>query len=198
MMAIVSPTAARVAATAARPSSSSRGSSRILTARKPSSRMRRTDSARADAGRRTAARGVGRDRLDRTAEEGGHRHACDLAGDVPEGDLEGPVAPGVEVDGLQRPHVASDGQRILPDEEVLEGLEAVHRVARPDAHHALVGLDPHERDREARPWHGIPGGREGRFERDPQALDVDGADLHGVEPVSPTALPAAWPAGRRG
>ena len=36
-----------------------------------------------------------------------------------------------------------------PDEQVLVRLEAVHRVARPDADDALVGLDPDDRDREA-------------------------------------------------
>ena len=51
MMAIESPTASRVAATAAIPSSSRRGSIRILSARNPSSRMRSADSARAAAGR---------------------------------------------------------------------------------------------------------------------------------------------------
>ena len=50
MIAIVSPTAARVAATAARPSSSRRGSTRIFRAVKPSSRRRSADSARAAAG----------------------------------------------------------------------------------------------------------------------------------------------------
>ena len=52
MMAIVSPTAARVAATAASPSSrrDPRGSTRILSARKPSSRSRSADSARSAAG----------------------------------------------------------------------------------------------------------------------------------------------------
>ena len=50
MIAIVSPTAARVAATAARPSSSRRGSTRILRARNPSSRSRSADSARSAGG----------------------------------------------------------------------------------------------------------------------------------------------------
>ena len=50
MIAIVSPTAARVAATAASPSSSRRGSTRILRARNPSSRSRSADSARSVAG----------------------------------------------------------------------------------------------------------------------------------------------------
>ena len=50
MSAIESPTAARVAATAAIPSASRRGSTRIFMARKPSSRRRSADSARAAAG----------------------------------------------------------------------------------------------------------------------------------------------------
>ena len=50
MISMVSPTASRVAATAAMPSSSATGSTRIFNARKPSSRSRRADSARAAAG----------------------------------------------------------------------------------------------------------------------------------------------------
>ena len=50
MMAIESPTAARVASTAASPSSSRAGSTRIFSARKPSARRRSADSARAAAG----------------------------------------------------------------------------------------------------------------------------------------------------
>ncbi len=47
MISMESPTAARVAATAARPSRSRRGSTRIFSARKPSSRRRSAASARA-------------------------------------------------------------------------------------------------------------------------------------------------------
>ena len=50
MIAIESPTASRVAATAAMPASSRRGSIRIFIARKPSSRRRSADSARAAGG----------------------------------------------------------------------------------------------------------------------------------------------------
>ena len=39
----------------------------------------------------------------------------------------------------------SDRERILTDEEVLERLESVHRVARADPDDALVGLDPDDR-----------------------------------------------------
>ena len=144
MMAIESPTAARVASTAASPSSSRAGSTRIFSARKPSARRR---SARLGPGSRREqhpARRVGRDAVERATEERRDGQPGDLAREVPQRDLERPVAPGMEVDRLQRPDVARDGQRILAEEQVLERLEAIHRVARPDAHDALVGLDPHD------------------------------------------------------
>ena len=47
----------------------------------------------------------------------------------------------MEVDRLEDPDVAGDGERVLADEQVLVRLEPVHRVAGPDADHALVGLD---------------------------------------------------------
>ena len=135
MMAIESPTAARVAVTAARPSSKpawvDRGSS---SARKPF--LAETEGRFGPLGGRQehAARGVGRDRPSVAPPNSVATDSPrDLAGDVPQGRLEGPVATGVEVDRLEDPDVARDGQRILPDEQVLVGLEPVHRVARPDA-----------------------------------------------------------------
>ena len=116
-----------------------------------------------------SARGVGRDPVGRPAEQRRDRQSGDLPGDVPQADLERPVAAGVEVDRLEDADVAGDGQRVLADEQVLVRLEAVHRVARADADHALVGLDAHERDREEPPRLGVPGGRERRLERAPRA-----------------------------
>ena len=81
--------------------------------------------------------------------------------------LEWPVPPGVEVDGLEYADMPSDRERILTDEEVLEGLEPVHRVAGADPHDADVGLDAHDRHGERRPWHGIP---RRRFEAPPEYL----------------------------
>jgi hypothetical protein len=113
-----------------------------------------------------------------------------MAGDVPQRRLERPVAPGVEVDGLEYADVPSDRQRILTDEEMLEGLEAVHRVTGADADDALVGLDAHDRHRERRSRHGIPRRREGRFEGHAEALETDGADPHGpsIADVSRSSL----------
>ena len=103
----------------------------------------------------------------------------DLPGDVPQRRLERPVPAGVEVDGLEDADVMRDVERVLPDEQVLERLEPVHRVTGPDADHALVGLDADDRDREARARHGIPGRREGRVERDDETEQPDRADPHG-------------------
>ena len=147
-------------------------------ARKPSSRRRRADSARAagaDSVPHDAYAGipsVG------PAEERRDRQTGDLPGDVPQRRLERPVAAGVEVDGLEHADVACDGQRVLPDEQVLVRLEPVHRVAGPDADHALVGLDAHDRDREGPTRLRIPGGRERRFEGNHETLQPDGRDPH--------------------
>ena len=92
-------------------------------------------------------------------EERRDRQPGDLADDVPQRDLERPVAAGVEVDRLEDADVVRDRQRIAADEQVLEGLEAVHRVARSDADDALVGLDPDDRRRERAARERVPGGR---------------------------------------
>ena len=95
------------------------------------------------------ARGVGRDAVGGPAEQRRDGQPGDLADDVPQGRLERPVPAGVEVDRLEDPDVAGDRQRVLADEQVLERLEPVHRVARADPDDALVGLDPDDRRREA-------------------------------------------------
>ena len=112
------------------------------------------------------------------AEQRRDRQAGDLAEQVPQGRFERPVPAGVEVDGLEDAHVAGDGQRVLADEQVLEGVEAVHRVARPDARDALVGLDPDDGGRERPARDRIPGGRERRIERQDEPLQADGGDAH--------------------
>ena len=114
----------------------------------------------------------------RAAEERRDRDSGDLADDVPQRDLDRPVATGVEVDRLEDADVAGDRQRIAADEQVLEGLEAVHRVARSDADDALVGLDPDDRRRERAPRDRVPGGRERRVERQDETVEADGGDTH--------------------
>ena len=124
------------------------------------------------------ARGIGGQSIARAAEQRRDRDTGDLAGDVPQRRLEWPVPPGVEIDRLEHADVARDRQRILPDEQVLERLEPVHRVARTEAGHALIGLDADDRDRELRARHRVPGRREGWLERHTQPLEPDGADPH--------------------
>ena len=46
---------------------------------------------------------------------------------------------------LQRPYVPGDAQRVLPQEEMGERLEAVHRVPRTDPDHPFIGLDGDQR-----------------------------------------------------
>ena len=124
-------------------------------------------------GEQHPARGVRRDPRGRATEQGRDRHARDLAGDVPQRSLERPVATGMEIDRLEDLDLVGDRQRIGADEQVDERVEAVHRVARADADDPLVGLDPHDRGREAAARDGVPGGREGWVERQDQPVEAD-------------------------
>src|SRR5262249_38681995 len=124
------------------------------------------------------ARGIGRHAVQRSPEQDRDRLAGGLADDVPERRLEGPVAPGMECDGVQAPNVARDLKRISADEELRVWLEAVHRVAGAKSHQALVGLDTNDGGVEAGPGNRVPGGPERRVEGQPQPLELDPRDLH--------------------
>ncbi len=149
-------------------------------------------------GHQHPAGGVRRQRVGRAAEQRGDRQPRDLARDVPQGRLERPVPTCVEVDRLEDSDVPSDRERILTDEEVLEGFETVHRVARADADDALVGLDADDRHRERGSRHGVPRRREGRIEGHAEALETDGADPHGasIADVSRSSLHPSRDPGR--
>ena len=69
-------------------------------------------------------------------------------------------------------------QRVAADEQVLELLEAGHRVAGADPGQALVGFDADDRRVELAPRIGVPGGVEGRVEWQPQPLHPDRGDPH--------------------
>ena len=90
----------------------------------------------------------------------------------------GQYLPGMEIDRLEDADVARDSERILADEQVLEGFEAVHRVAGPDADDAGVGLDADDRGREPSPGNRVPGGRKGRVERRIRRSRRIGTDTH--------------------
>ena len=74
--------------------------------------------------------------------------------------------------------MAAIASGVGPDEQVLELLEADHRVAAADPGQPVVGLHAHDRGVERAARHRIPGGVERRVEREPQALRRDRGDLH--------------------
>ena len=86
----------------------------------------------------------------------------------------------MEIDGLERADVRGDRQRIAPEEQVLEGLEAVHRVTGADPDDTLVGLDPDDRRGERSTRLRVPRRRERRVERDRQPVEPDARDAHGA------------------
>ena len=67
-----------------------------------------------------------RTRLDRSAEQFPARLRRDLADQVPQGEIQRPAAPVMEVDVRQHPVMPLDRERILADEQVLVALEAEH------------------------------------------------------------------------
>jgi hypothetical protein len=96
-------------------------------------------------GTKLAGRRIEGDSPDGAAEQLHDRSALCLAHHIPEGNLEGPVAAGVEGDRLEHPYVTLELTRILPDEEVLVAAEPIHGVARAEARDPLIGLDDDER-----------------------------------------------------
>ena len=105
--------------------------------------------------------GVHREPVDRAAEQRGHRRVERVSGQIPQRRLQGPVAAGVKRDRLQGAGVGGERQGVTADEQVLERLEPVHRVAAGDARDALVGVDAHERRIEPGPGIRVPGRVEG-------------------------------------
>ena len=123
-------------------------------------------------------RGVDRQPVDGPSEQRIHGDAEFLAEQIPQRGLHRPVAAGVKRDRLERPRVTRQQQRIAADEQVLEILEAGHRVAGADARQALVGFDADDRRVELAPRIGVPRGIEGWVEWQPQPLHPDRRDPH--------------------
>ena len=84
----------------------------------------------------------------------------------------------MEIDRLERPDVPGNGQRILPDEQVPERIETVHRVAGSDTDDTLFRLNTNDRCCKPRPRDRIPCGRERRVEGQHEAGQLDPGDLH--------------------
>jgi hypothetical protein len=131
MIAIESPTAARVAVTAASPSSSRRGSTPDLQRAEAFVTESKCDSARSGAGSNIPHDAYAGSASTAPPNSVATGNPGDLASDIPQCRLERPVPTGVEVDRLEGTDMPGDGQRILTDEQVLERLEAIHRVAEP-------------------------------------------------------------------
>ena len=104
------------------------------------------------------------------AQQRGHGDAQRSPGQVPQRRLQRPVAPGVDGDRLERPGVGGERERVTADEQVREGLEAVHGVAAGDPGDALVGVNAHQGGVKARARLRVPGGVEGRGERQGEPL----------------------------
>src|SRR3546814_7084631 len=85
-----------------------------------------------------AGGGVGAHAVAAPAEQAPHRLAGDLAGEVPEREVEGPAAAVVELDVRQHLVVALDTARVLADEEILVAGKAEHEVAGANADAPLV------------------------------------------------------------
>lgn len=107
-----------------------------------------------------------------------YRLPADLADQIPERRLQRPVASSMNGDRLESANVSRDLHRVLADEQVDEGLEAVHGVAGTDTNQPLVGLDPDDRRFDEAPRDGIPGGEKRRIQLQPQTLQADRGDLH--------------------
>jgi hypothetical protein len=97
----------------------------------------------------------------------------------------------MEIDGLQDTHVPGDGERVLPDEQVLEVLESGHRVTRADPDNAFVGLDTDQRDVEGGARDRIPGRRERGVEGQAQTLQPDAGDPHAASIADGVTRPRA-------
>jgi hypothetical protein len=151
-----------------------------------------------------AKRGVGGQAPGGAAEQHADRLPGDLADDVPQRGLQRPVAAGVEADRLDGPHVVGDGQRVPAGEQRLEGLEAVHRVARAVPGDALVGLHRDQGGVEVTAREGVPGRVERRIQWQPHPVEPDRINLHDTGSRSPReisstsgsrsagSVPSAW------
>ncbi len=134
-----------------------------------------------DTGRR-----VGADARRLASHQRPHRLVADLAGEIPQGDIQRPGSPGMELDVGEHRRVAIEVERVLADEVALEVGEAVHRVAGADADVTGVVVDLHDRCRELRARPRVPRRGERWIERELVVADLDAGDgAHG----SPLADP---------
>src|SRR5438067_10350470 len=84
----------------------------------------------------------------------------------------------MEVGGLDHLDVPDNVERVLTQEEVLDRLEPVHRVAGADARDTVVGVHTHDRRVEMPPRLRIPRSVQRRVEPKAQPVKADVDDLH--------------------
>ena len=129
-----------------------------------------------------ATRRVGADPVSLAPEEPPHRLVRRARDEIPDGNLDDPVAPVVQVDGLDDPVDGARVRRVDADEKPLEELAVGERVPARVALAAVVGADDCDRRVLVRPWHGIPGRCERRIERVAVAPRLDRRDPHHYSP----------------
>src|SRR5262249_52104383 len=109
-----------------------------------------------------------------------------LAGEVPERDVQWPRPPGVEADVGEHRGVTLEVERVLAQEVLLVVGEAVHGIARADAHPPRVVEHPHDRRRKVGARTRIPCRGKRRIQGESVMADLDAADpAHGPAAPSP-------------
>ena len=104
------------------------------------------------------------------------RLARELAGEIPERQIERPAAAPMEADVVEDAPVALDLQRILADEQGLVTLEPKHHVAGAVAGDAEVGVNGDDRSVPEGARLGVPARVERRIEMQSMPGDLDAGD----------------------
>ncbi len=125
-----------------------------------------------------AARGVREDAVALPAEKPPDRLVASAAEQIPDRDLDDPVAAVVEVDRLEDRVNGLGVGRVASDEQALEQRAIGHRVAARVALDAVVGADDHDRRLLGGARLGIPCGAERRVERIAVDPRLDRCDPH--------------------
>src|SRR5260221_453067 len=130
-----------------------------------------------------ARRGIGADAIGEATEQLPAGLTEDLAGEVPQSEVERPAPAVVKIDVGQETVVPFEGERVLADEKVLMAAKADHQIPGSDADRTFVGAHAHDRRIELRARLGVPAGAEGRIQIQAMLGDLDPSDLHAASPA---------------
>jgi hypothetical protein len=100
--------------------------------------------------------------------------ARELAGQVPQREIERPAPAAMEADVVENAPVTLQLQRVLADEQGFVSLESEHHVAGTVARDAEIGVNRNDRRVPERAWLGVPARVERRVEMEAVARDLDG------------------------